>query len=110
MSTSINKVIKILLVFVILFNLITNNSYALVNQSSDFFVNDTSQVLTQDTKDYIININKELESKTGSQIVVVTVDTLDGLSVEDYTLQLFRKYRNRRFNQKQWYLVFNCHW
>lgn len=91
------KIIRIFIIFILLFNLILNNSYAaLVKQSVEFFVNDTSNVLSQETKDYIIKTNKELESKTGGQIVVVTVKSLDGLAVEDYALQLARSYRNWR--------------
>ncbi|MBR1539829.1 MAG: TPM domain-containing protein [Clostridia bacterium] len=93
MLTLKEKIVKIFAIFLLLFILIVNHSYALVKQSTEFFVNDTSNVLTQDTKEYIININKELESKTGAQIVVVTVKTLDGLSVEDYAIQLARNYR-----------------
>ena len=93
MLTLKEKIVKIFAIFLLLFILIVNHSYALVKQSTEFFVNDTSNVLTQDTKEYIININKELESKTGAQIVVVTVRTLDGLSVEDYAIQLARNYR-----------------
>lgn len=94
------KILKIFIIFVILFNLIIQNSYALVSQSADFFVNDTSNVLNSETKDYIIRTNKELESKTGAQIVVVTVKSLEGLSIEDYSLKLSRTYRYWRQNQK----------
>lgn len=94
MLTIKNKILKIFSICLLLFILIVNHSYAaLVKQSTDFFVNDTSNVLSQETKDYIIKINKELESKTGAQIVVVTVKSLDGLAVEDYALQLARSYR-----------------
>ena len=87
------NIIKIFILFIILFSFFITNSYALVKQSYDFFVNDTSRVLNTDTKQYIIDINKKLESQTGAQIVVVTVKSLDGLSIEDYATQLFRKYR-----------------
>lgn len=94
MLTFKNKIVKIFCIFLLLFILLANTSFAIVKQSAEFFVNDTSNVLTQETKDYIININKELEQETGAQIVVVTVKSLDGLSVEDYSLQLARSYRN----------------
>lgn len=95
MLTIKKKIFKIVSLFLLLFILIVNNSYAaLVKQSEEFFVNDTSNVLSSETKDYIIRMNKGLESQTGAQIVVVTVESLDGLSVEDYSLQLARSYRN----------------
>ena len=37
-------------------------------------------------------MNVDLYNKTGAQIVVVTVNSLDGMSVEDYALQTFRSY------------------
>lgn len=92
---SIKRIIKIF-VILLLFNLILNAScsIALVKQSEEFFVNDTANILTQETKNFIIETNKELEAKTGAQIVVVTVKSLEGLSIEDYALNLAREYRN----------------
>ena len=88
-----STIIRIFIIFIILFSFFITNSYALVKQSYDFFVNDTSNILNKNTKQYIIDINKKLENQTGAQIVVVTVKSLDGLSIEDYATQLFRKYR-----------------
>lgn len=95
MITLNKKIMKIFIIFIILFNIFTNSSFALVRQSQEFFVNDTSNVLNEDTKKYIIDINKNLESQTGAQIVVVTVKSLEGKSIEDYSIELARKYRNR---------------
>ena len=92
MLTLTKRIIKVLLVFTLLFNLIVNSSYALVKQSEDFFVNDTANILSSDTKEYIMKMNQSLESQVGAQIVIVTVESLDGLSVEDYATQLFRQY------------------
>lgn len=92
MLTFNQKIVKILTIFSVLFIFICNNSYALVSQSYEFFVNDTANILSYDTKEYIINMNKSLESKSGAQIVVVTVTSLDGLEIEDYATQLFRQY------------------
>ena len=84
---------KILVIFIVLLFLVTNHSYAIVKPSEEFYVNDTAKILSEDTKEYIINMNQGLEKQTGAQIVVVTVKSLDGLSVEDYALQLARSYR-----------------
>ena len=90
---TLNKKIVIILFTIILFlNLIVNPVNAIVSQSRDFYVNDTANILNNETETYIININQELYSKTGAQIVVVTVNSLEGISVEDYALQTFRNY------------------
>ena len=88
---------KIVTIFTILFLLViltAPTSFAIVSQSPEFFVNDTANILSAETKEYIINMNKDLENQVGAQIVVVTVKSLDGLSVEDYALKLARSYRN----------------
>lgn len=87
------KIVKFFAVSVILFFFLVNHSYALVQQSTEFYVNDTANILSDETEKYIIDMNQNLESQTGAQIVVVTVTDLEGLSVEDYSVQLFRKYR-----------------
>ena len=92
MLTLTKKIIKVLLVFTLLFNLIVNSSYALVKQSEKFFVNDTANILSDETEKYIMDMNQNLEAQTGAQIVVVTVTSLDGLDIQDYATQLFREY------------------
>lgn len=87
------KIVKLFTISLILFFIICNHVHALVQQSTEFYVNDTANILSNETKEYIISINQNLESQTGAQIVVVTVTDLEGLGVEDYATQLFRKYR-----------------
>lgn len=93
MLTSKKKIILILLLFILIFSLFTNaKAYTLVSKSHEFYVNDTANVLSSSTKDYIININKKLYDLTGAQIVVVTIDSLEDTSIEEYSTQLFRSY------------------
>ena len=84
------KYILILAIFSIV--LVTNSSYAIVLQTRDFYVNDSANLLSDETEDYIINMNKTLEEQTGAQIVVVTVQNLEGQSLEEYATELFRDY------------------
>ena len=72
------------LIFVIVGLGILNKSNAIVTQTSDFYVNDSAGVLDYSLKNYIILTNKSLYSQTGAQIVVVTVNSLDGDTIEDY--------------------------
>ena len=54
-----------------------------------FYVADYAQVLENDTIDYIVEQNDLLYDQTGAQIVVLTVDFLDGAEIEDYAYAVF---------------------
>lgn len=56
------------------------------------YVNDFAGVLNNDTVQKAGVIGRELDSKTGAQVVVAIVKTLDGGSVEEYATALFRKW------------------
>ena len=86
------RIIYIFCVMLIFISLFTCTSKAYVKQTADFYVNDSANLLSDETEKYIININKQLYSKTGAQIVVVTVDSLEGKAIEDYATELFRGY------------------
>ena len=88
-SKNIKRIILLIITFCILLSV---KSFAVVSQTKDFFVNDYAGVLTEETKNYIIQTNAELQQKTGAQIVVVTVKSLDGQSIEEYATELFRKF------------------
>ena len=60
--------------------------------STDFYVYDEVGILEKDTVDYIININTQLEEQTGAQAVVAVVDSLQGKDIEEYSLEIFRKW------------------
>lgn len=81
-----------LLLFIILTNMTNVTLAAVISPTSDFYVNDNAGILTTTTKQYIKNTNVELQKKTGAQIVVVTVKSLDGMSIEDYANQLFNSW------------------
>lgn len=57
-----------------------------------FFVNDFAGVISDDTERQIAEMGKELEAKTGAQVVLVTLDTLDGEDIENYANELFNKW------------------
>lgn len=64
--------------------------YAIVEPSSSFYVNDYANVLDTDTEQEIIDSNGTLENQcNGAQVVVVTVNYLDGMSSDEYAMQLF---------------------
>jgi len=61
---------------------------AIVDKSEEFYVADYAGVLTERTKQDIIDTNEVLEDHTGGQIVVVTVEYLDGLYSDEYAVRL----------------------
>ena len=63
---------------------------ALVPQSEEYFVTDAAGVLSRNTIDDIINANIDLQKTcNGAQLVVVTVEYLDGMLSDEYAMQLF---------------------
>ncbi|MHC1718582.1 MAG: YgcG family protein [Acidaminococcaceae bacterium] len=58
--------------------------------SGSIYVQDYANLLSAETKSTINAVSKDLENKTKAQIVVVTVPSLDGQPIEDYSLELLR--------------------
>lgn len=87
-----NNINKILISLFIVINIFCVNSLAVVSPTKDFYVNDYAGLLDEETKNYIINANESLCNQTGAQIVVVTIPTLGGNSLEDYANELFRTF------------------
>lgn len=57
-----------------------------------FFVNDFADVISQEDENEIYSRALSLESKTTAQVVVVTVDTLDGEAAADYAMGIGREW------------------
>ncbi len=58
----------------------------------DFYVNDFAEVLSSETEQMIIKTSAALSEASGAQIVVVTIDSLDGQDIESYSTGLFREW------------------
>lgn len=82
----------ICLIGIFLINSTTKASATIVKPTSQFYVNDYANILSSETEQYIMNTNVELQKKTGAQIVVVTVKSLEGKSIEDYANELFNSW------------------
>ena len=68
------------------------NTFAVVSPTDKFYVNDYASILSSDTEEYIFEHSKNLNDKTKAQIVVVTIPSLNGDSLEEYATELFRKF------------------
>ncbi len=65
--------------------------YAATPEATDlFYVNDYADVLSQETEDIILKRSTELYEKTGAQIVVLTVKSLDGKDISEFGLETAR--------------------
>lgn len=58
----------------------------------DIYVQDFAGVLSNQQKQELNGLGRKLEDQTKAQIAVLTVDSLDGSSPEEYALEAFRKY------------------
>lgn len=72
--------------------LIPLSSEAVVTPKAEFYVADYANVLSKETESYIVQTNIDLQQKTGAQIVVVTIPSLDGMDIEQYANTLFRQW------------------
>ena len=60
--------------------------------TTSIYVQDYAGVLSAETKSRINNLGTQLAAKTKAQVVVVTVQTLDGTPSADYALELLRQW------------------
>lgn len=64
-------------------------AFAVPEAPESVYVADYADVLDSDTEEYIIDKNTSLAEATGAQIVVLTVDFLDGEDIETYAYEVF---------------------
>lgn len=57
---------------------------------TEIYAQDYANVLSRETRNRINRLSTDLQSKTKAQIAVVTIASLEGESIEDYSLALFR--------------------
>ena len=88
-----NKSIKITLLCIVFSLLLSASAFAVVDQSDSFYVADYANVLSNSTEEMIIDYNGALEQQCqGAQIVVVTVNYLDGMYSDEYAAQIFNSW------------------
>ena len=56
------------------------------------YVVDQSGIIDADTKNRLETLIQELKQKTGAEIAVVTVDSTDPLSIEEYAANLYQRF------------------
>ena len=73
-------------------SLMTALALGIPEPSADFYTADYADVLSDETEKYVSSLNGYLESRTGGQIVVVTVDFTGDMSSENYAYRLFNSW------------------
>ena len=58
----------------------------------DFYVNDFAGILSQETHDTIMSLGPALADQTGAQVVVVTMNTLNGDDLLKFATDMYRSY------------------
>lgn len=85
--------LKLLLPIILLFSLI-NPVFAEGQIPSkphtNIYVKDYAGIISPEIEREILRLGSELDQKTTAQLVVVTVDSFEGIPREDYALNLFR--------------------
>ena len=61
-----------------------------VKPTDQFFVNDFANVIDDGAESNMLAAGVQLYQKTGAQVVVVTLDTIDGADIQEYGVQLGR--------------------
>lgn len=62
------------------------------SHTNDFYVNDYADVLSEETEQKILNTAVTMYNDTTAQIVVLTIDTLDGEDIADYAVETLREW------------------
>ncbi len=61
-----------------------------LSPTKEFYINDNAGVLAEVQEERILAAAVELEKKTGAQIVILTVESLDGKTSSEYALEIAR--------------------
>ena len=66
--------------------------WAAMPENPQGWVSDFAGILSDDTKSQISGLIDDVKRSTGAEIAVVTVSSLDGMTVEEYAVRLFEKW------------------
>lgn len=84
------RIITLFLLLIIAIS-ITAPTFAAIERCNYFYVSDNANVLSISTLEYVCNKNDKLQRKlstSDAEITIVSVESLDGMNIEEYALQL----------------------
>lgn len=88
-----NNKVKLLIIILALIIFFLMSAFKLPDPSFEFYVYDGADVLNDFTESYIIEVNKELSQKTGAQVVVATVNSLEDMDINKYATSIYEKWK-----------------
>lgn len=84
---------RLWLLFLVFFCLFQTKTYASIPSPTDNYYLDELNLLDESTKENINKTNRQLEDKTGSQVVVMTLDNPDMLEGNYYGTEIFNSWK-----------------
>lgn len=91
---NLKKFLNIAVVLLILLSINISSAVAKINIPEPVgYVNDFAGVISPNIETKLDSLSKELKSKTGAEVVVVSLKSLDGYPVEDVALEIGRKWK-----------------
>ena len=70
-----------------------NMVFAIPKPTPEFYCNDFANVLSEKTRREIIDTGEQMRRDNGVQIVVTTVNNMEGKDIETYSLEMAREYQ-----------------
>lgn len=86
----IKRSLKLIIFILAIFSI---EKVSALEPTNQFYVNDYGNLLSESTKEEIMNYSIQLEQKTSAQLVVTTVKSLEGDSIDEYANKLFRDWK-----------------
>lgn len=86
---------KLISLFILIFIISIVPSYGISIPkvpTKDIFVQDYAGILSKEVENNLLKLSSILKDRTSAELVVVTITSLEGHTVEDYALSLFRKW------------------
>lgn len=105
------RYLQIIIFIIIAVSVFSAAAYAEGNYPSptpEFYVNDFADVLDQSTQDRIQGIGRQLEDLTTAQVVLVTINTLDGQDIDTYASELFENWAIGQKEKDNGVLILNA--
>lgn len=79
-------------IFVLFINICAFAKVSIPSHTDRFFINDYADVIDSETEDYIFEKGKAYNANGGPQVVVLTMKSIDGNDLEDFSIETARKW------------------
>ncbi|MFV9511548.1 TPM domain-containing protein [Tepidibacillus sp. LV47] len=93
MKKSLIGIFFLLFIITVFFQFISFAQIKIPKPVGDIYVQDFAHILTPDEKNELIELGRRLDDATKAQIAVLTIDTTNGVPIEEYATAAFRTYQ-----------------